>query len=288
MVTAEFHYLSRLLRDRSGLVLTADKQYLVENRLLPVARRSGLDSVSDLVRSLAGPHGEQLIVDVIEAMTTSETMFFRDKAPFAHFRDVMLPALLKACASRRCLRIWCAAASTGQEAYSIAMCLKEQAKDLAGWKIEILANDLSGAVIDYAKAGTYNQFEVQRGLPIRSLLEHFFKVDDGWQISAGIRSMIRFEQLNLLDDFSDFGMFDIVFCRNVLCYFDPATRVDVLKRLSRVTERHGYLVLGAAETATGLAGSFMPLRHCDGLFAPGPAIHLVRPAAPRLAVVGVG
>ena len=286
MVTAEFHYLCRLLRDRSGLVLTPDKQYLVENRLLPVARRSGLDSVSDLVRSLTGPHGEQRIVDVVEAMTTSETMFFRDRAPFAYFREVMLPALMNACASRRRLRIWCAAASTGQEAYSIAMCMKERGGDLAGWQIEILATDLSGAVVEYAEAGTYNQFEVQRGLPVRSLLQHFSKVDDGWQISSDIRSMIRFEQLNLLDDFSDMEMFDVIFCRNVLCYFDPATRVDVLKRLSRVTKRHGYLVLGAGETAAGLAGSFMPLRHCDGLFAPGPAIHLVRPATPRLAVVG--
>jgi len=288
MVSVEFEYLCSLLRERSGIVLTSDKQNLAENRLLSLARRFGLDSVSDLVRSLSRPDGEARIVAVIEAVTTNETMFFRDKVPFAHFRDVMLPRLLKARAGHRLLRIWCAAASMGQEPYSIAMCLKERADELAGWQIEILATDLSSDALDYAKDGVYSQFDVQRGVPIRSLLQHFSKADHYWQISTELRSMVRFERFNLLDDFAGMGTFDVVFCRNVLVYFDPAIKIDVLERMSRVVGRDGYLVLGTGETAAGLTDRFQPSEDCDGLFAANPVAMIgsqVR-AAPHLVAVG--
>src|SRR4051812_39477402 len=186
MVISEYGYLCGLLRERSGLVLTSDKQNLAEARLLPLARKFGLDSVSDLIRSLSRPDGEARIAAVIESMTTNETMFFRDKVPFAHFRDVILPKLLMAKAGDRRLRIWCAAASMGQEPYSVAMCLKERADELAGWQIEILGTDLSTDAVEYAKDGLYSQFEVQRGVPIRSLLQHFSKADHYWQISPEI------------------------------------------------------------------------------------------------------
>src|SRR5712691_6951242 len=176
MTPHDYDYLRRLLRERSGLVLTADKQYLVESRLLPVARRAGLAGLPDLVQRLKGPNAEPLAVEVIEAMTTNESFFFRDKIPFQHFRETIVPALMAARSSQRRIRIWCAAASTGQEPYSLAMTLKEMGNGTAGWRIEIIATDLSYEVLEKAKAGIYSQFEVQRGLPIQLLVKYFTQI----------------------------------------------------------------------------------------------------------------
>jgi chemotaxis protein methyltransferase CheR len=272
---ADYDYLRKLLKERSGLVLSADKQYLVESRLLPLARKIGAPHLSDLVMKLKAPGAEPLIVDVVEAMTTNESFFFRDKIPFEHFRDYMLPSLLKARAARRSLRIWCAAASTGQEPYSLAMILKEMAVQLAGWRFEIIATDLSNEVLEKARAGLYSQFEVQRGLPIQFLMKYFTQAGETWQIAPEIRAMVQYRPLNLLADFTHLGSFDIVFCRNVLIYFDQPTKIGVLERLARMTEQDGYLVLGAAETVVGLTEVFKPLIDRRGLYVPNPAAKAV-------------
>ena len=268
MTPNDYDHLRRLLKDRSGLVLSGDKQYLVESRLLPLARKAGFAGLSELVANLHGPHPEALTVEVVEAMTTNESFFFRDKTPFEYFRDVIMPALLAARAAQRRIRIWCAAASTGQEPYSLAICLKEMSHAIAGWRIDIIATDLSTEVLEKAKSGIYSQFEVQRGLPITMLIKYFTQVGECWQIAPDLRAMVQFKQLNLLSDFAHLGNFDLVLCRNVLIYFDQPTKVGVLERIARVTERDGYLILGAAETVVGLTDSFKPLPDRRGLYAP--------------------
>lgn len=183
MIASQFEYLKQFLKAKSGLILTNEKQYLVESRLLPVARRHNLAGLSELVQAMQKPTGAQLCVEVVEAMTTNESFFFRDGTPFQHFREVMLPAMLKARADRRTIRIWCAAASTGQEPYSLAICLKEAAQKIAGFRVEIIGTDLSNEVLEKAKTGIYSQFEVQRGLPIQMLLKYFTQKGDLWQVN---------------------------------------------------------------------------------------------------------
>ena len=270
MTPHDYDYLRRLLKERSGLVLSADKQYLVESRLAPVARRAGLTGVAELVGKLRRAD-ERMVVDVVEAMTTNESFFFRDKIPFEHFRDAIMPALIAARATQRRIRIWCAAASTGQEPYSLAMLLKDMKVKLAGWRIEIVGTDLSVEVLEKAKAGIYSQFEVQRGLPIQMLVKYFAQVGDTWQIAPEIRAMVAYRPLNLLADFSSLGAFDLVFCRNVLIYFDQDLKIDVLNRLARVVDPEGFLVLGAAETVVGLTDAFKLVPEKRGLYVPNAA-----------------
>ena len=285
MTPHDYDYLRKLLRERSGLVLSADKQYLVESRLLPVARRAGAAGLPDLVQKLKESRTEQLVTEVIEAMTTNESFFFRDRIPFEHFRDTMVPALLEARAAQRRIRVWCAASSTGQEPYSLAMCLKEMGGLVAGWRIEIIATDLSNEVLEKAKAGIYSQFEVQRGLPIQLLVKYFSQVGEAWQIAPEVRAMVQYRPLNLLADFAHLGMFDVVFCRNVLIYFDQETKSSVLERIARATDRDGYLVLGAAETVIGLTESFKPVHDRRGLYAPNVGAKPVAKAPPALRIV---
>ena len=265
MTPSDYEYLRKLLKERSGLDLAADKQYLVESRLLPLARKSSLPGISELVSKMK--YGASaLTAEVVEAMTTNETFFFRDKIPFDHLREEVIPALAQARAARRALRIWCAASSTGQEPYSIAMCLKEAEHLLSGWRTEIVATDLSQAVLEKAKAGIFSQFEVQRGLPIQLLVKYFTQSGELWQLKSDVRGMVQHRQLNLLQDFSHLGMFDIIFCRNVLIYFDQNTKVDIFERLSRMLEPDGVLALGAAETVVGITGAFKPYPERRGLY----------------------
>jgi chemotaxis protein methyltransferase CheR len=280
MTPLDYDFLRKFLKERSGLVLSADKQYLVESRLLPVSRKAGLASLAELVSQLRGGNAGQLGTSVVEAMTTNESFFFRDKIPFEHFRETVMPTLMSARAQSRRIRIWCAATSTGQEPYSLAMSLKEMGSALAGWRIEIVACDISNEVLEKARAGIYSQFEVQRGLPIALLVKYFTQTGDLWQIAPEIRSMVGFRQLNLLLDFSHLGRFDVVFCRNVLIYFDQATKIDVLDRIAGVTEGDGYLLLGAAETVVGITDKFSLIADKRGLYAPN-----VPKPAPRLAFV---
>jgi chemotaxis protein methyltransferase CheR len=260
----DYDFLRRLLKERSGLDLSADKQYLVESRLIPLARRAGMPGIAELVAKIR-TGAETLTSEVVEAMTTNETFFFRDKIPFDHLREAILPALVQARASRRSLRIWCAASSTGQEPYSIAMCVKECA-GLSGWRVEIIATDLSQEVLDKSKAGLYSQFEVQRGLPIHMLVKYFTQTGELWQLNADIRGMVQHRQLNLLQDFSQLGTFDVIFCRNVLIYFDQETKVRIFERMSRMLEPDGVLALGAAETVVGISDAFKPYPERRGLY----------------------
>jgi len=264
----DFDFLRQLLRQRSGLMLSAEKQYLAESRLLPVARKHGLGGLTELVAKLRSAAALPLTVDVVEAMTTNESFFFRDKIPFEHFRLTIMPALMAARAREKRIRIWCAACATGQEPYSLAMSLKGLGAALAGWTVDILATDLSNEVLAKAKAGIYNQFEVQRGLPIQSLVKFFSQVGETWQIAPEIRAMVQFRPLNLLNDFSPLGHFDLVFCRNVLIYFDQPTKIDVLNRLARQIPSDGFLILGAAETVVGLTEAFKPMPDKRGLYVP--------------------
>ena len=279
MTPSEYDFLRSFLKARSGLVLTNEKQYLIESRLMPVARKAGLASISALVAKIKEPGAGQLQEAVVDAMTTNESFFFRDKTPFEYFTATMLPHMLQARARERRMRIWCAAASTGQEPYSLAMCLKEQEAKLAGWRVEIIGTDISNEVLDKARAGIYSQFEVQRGLPINHLLKFFKQIGEIWQIDSELRGMVQYRKLNLLENFSGLGQFDIVFCRNVLIYFDNETKVQVLERIAKVLPDDGFLVLGAAETVVGLTDCFRPMQDRRGLYQPN------KPA-PRLAATG--
>jgi len=274
----DFDYLRRMLKERSGLVLPAEKQYLAESRLLPVARRHGMNSLTELVAKLRAPN-LSLATEVIEAMTTNETFFFRDKIPFEQMRDIVLPELAAARAREKRIRIWCTAAASGQEPYSLAMIVKSMGAALAGFRVEILATDIAGEVLERGKAGLYSQFEVQRGLPIQLLVKYFTQTGGMWQIAPEIRAMVQFRPLNLLNDFKPLGTFDLVFCRNVLIYFDQETKTRVLERIARQMAEDGKLVLGAAETVVGLTDVLKPVPERRGLYGPNAARRARAPVA---------
>ena len=285
MTPPDYEYLRKLLKDNSGLDLSADKQYLIESRLLPLARKAGLPGISELVQKMK-TGSASLISQVVEAMTTNETFFFRDKVPFDHFRESIMPAILQARAGRKSIRIWCAAGSTGQEPYSLAICLKEMGAALAGWRIELVATDLSQEVLEKSKAGIYSQFEVQRGLPIQMLVKYFKQTGEVWQINPDIRAMVQHRQLNLLHDFSQLGIFDIIFCRNVLIYFDQDTKIKIFNRLAKAIESDGFLVLGAAETVVGLTDAFRPYPERRGLYRPNSSRATLSDAPAKAAGLG--
>jgi chemotaxis protein methyltransferase CheR len=268
MTGSDFEFIRKLLKQRSGLMLSAEKQYLVESRLMPVAQRNRIPNLFELARRLRAGTDEALIAEVVEAMTTNETFFFRDRLPFEHVKSFILPALMAARERHKRIRIWCAAASTGQEPYSLAMMLREMGSALDGFRIEIMATDLSNEVLEKARSGIYSQFEVQRGLPIQYLVKYFTQTGDLWQIAPEIRAMVQFRSLNLLTDFSRLGLFDLIVCRNLLIYFDQPTKTDVLDRLARVTAHDGFLILGAAETTIGLTQAFKSLPDRRGVYAP--------------------
>jgi chemotaxis protein methyltransferase CheR len=267
---SDYEYLRKLLKERSGLDLSADKQYLVESRLMPLARKASLSGIPELVQAMKSG-AVALTSEVVEAMTTNETFFFRDKIPFDHLKETVLPGLIQARAARRSIRIWCAASSTGQEPYSIAMILKEMGAALSGWRTEIVATDLSMGVLEKSITGLFSQFEVQRGLPIQMLVKYFTQQGELWQLNADIRAMVQHRQLNLLQDFSHLGTFDVIFCRNVLIYFDQDTKIGIFDRLAKMLEADGVLALGAAESVVGISDAFKPYPERRGLYRPNPA-----------------
>jgi len=273
MTSDEFDFLCKLLKERSGLVLTRDKAYLLESRLLPVARKVDLKSVDELVAAVRMRPNGDLARDVVEAMTTNESFFFRDIKPFDQFKNFVLPELMKARAARRTIRIWSAACSSGQEPYTLAMLLAEQQAKLAGWTIDIVATDLSTEILDKAQAGLYSQFEVQRGLPIQYLMKYFKQQGERWQIDQAIRNRVRFRVFNLLEDPAGLGGFDVIYCRNVLIYFDQPTKTVVLDRLSRIIAADGYLFLGGAETVLGISDKFHAAPENRGVYCPVSAAH---------------
>jgi chemotaxis protein methyltransferase CheR len=251
--TQSYDALCAYLRRTSGLVLDNDKRYLVESRVAPIVRREGFSGLTDLVRAMERGHHPGLAQEVVQAMTINETYFFRDKLPFDNLREHILPELISARASRRALRIWCAASSTGQEPYSIAMILEDFAQRLSGWRVEVVATDISEAVLAKARLGIYTQFEVQRGMTTAQLLRFFTQVREEWQLKPALRSRVNFRQFNLLEDFSLLGTFDIIFCRNVLIYFDPTRKAEILNRMARILAEDGTIVLGASESVLGLS-----------------------------------
>jgi chemotaxis protein methyltransferase CheR len=264
----DFEFLARTVRERSGLQLTADKSYLLESRLMPVARRFGAKSLDEFIATVRRQNDAERLKAITEAMTTNETLFFRDTKPFEQFKRMVLPNLLQARASQRAVRIWCAASSSGQEPYSLAMVIKEEGAKLAGWRFEIIATDISQEMIDRARAGLYSQFEVQRGLPIQLLMKYFKQIDDRWQLEESIRSMVQFRLFNLLEDPRGLGHFDVVFCRNVLIYFDQPTKAQVLERIAKQLPADGVLYLGGAETVLGITDRFEPVPSERGIYRP--------------------
>jgi chemotaxis protein methyltransferase CheR len=252
------------------LVITPDKSYLLDSRLTPVAKKwnfASLDVMTLQLRALPDP---KLIKDIVEAMTTNETSFFRDTKPFHLFQETILPYMLQHRGTKKSVRIWCAACSSGQEPYSLSMILKDMEAQLRGWRFDIVATDLSDEILDQARKGTYSQFEVQRGLPIQYLMKYFTQVGESWVLKDEIKSMVKFSTFNLLDEMNRMGTFDIIFCRNVLIYFDEKTKGGILGKMEKQLEKDGFLLLGGAETVLGITDKFSPMPEKRGLYIKNP------------------
>lgn len=248
-----FAFLCNLVRERSAIELEASKTYLVESRLNPVAQRNGLSNLTELAQALRGPSAASLIKQVVEAMTTNETSFFRDIHPFDALRATILPELITRRAKEKTLNIWSNACSSGQELYSVAMTVREHFPELLTWKVRLLGTDLSTQILGRAREGIFNQTEVNRGLPINLLLKYFQREGANWQIRDDLRKMTEFTQVNLVETWpASIGNLDIVFLRNVLIYFSPNTKRSILKKVRGVLRPDGYLFLGGAETTLGL------------------------------------
>ncbi len=270
----DFAFFTKYIYDQTGLVLGPDKMYLIESRLSPLARKYNVPSIDALVGQLRTAKTADLQRDITDAMMTNESFFFRDGKPFDQFRQIVLPGLLQSRAAKKSIRIWCAAASTGQEPYTLAMILKEEAAKLAGWRVDIVGTDISHDALERAKAGIYTQFEVQRGLPIQLLVKYFKQQGDKWQIAPEIRSAVQYRSFNLLSDFGSLGGFDVIFCRNVLIYFDQKTKGTILDRMAKLLPADGLLYLGGAETVLGVTERFQPMPGQRGIYqvvAPGGA-----------------
>jgi chemotaxis protein methyltransferase CheR len=252
---AEFTYISDMVRTRSAIVLEPGKEYLVEARLAPLVRELGLESIGALVTRLRQGTGG-LADRVTEAMTTNETSFFRDVAPFQALRTSVLPTLLESRKVQRSLRIWCAASSSGQEPYSIAMTIEDAFPQMRDWNLQIVATDLSPAMVERGRSGVYKALEVNRGLPAPMLIKYFTKVGVDYELEPEIRSMVDFSELNLIGAWPAFPTFDIVFLRNVLIYFDVETKRTIFGRVKRLLAPDGFLFLGAAETTMNIDDGF--------------------------------
>ncbi len=264
----DFDFLKDFLKKRSGIVISTDKLYLVESRLTPVARDLGLGSIDDLIGQLKKSADEALRTRVVDAMTTNESFFFRDNTPFDTLRDTVLPQIVAArkAKGQNRIRIWSAACSSGQEPYTIAMLLEENKAKFGDLKYEIVATDLSTEIVRKAKEGKYSQFEVQRGLPITLLIKYFAQVGEQWQISDTLRNMIRFQTFNLLDSYGGLGKFDVIYCRNVLIYFDQETKASILNRMADIIAPDGALYLGGAESVIGISSNFRPVPGLRGVY----------------------
>lgn len=252
-----FEVLCAFLKKESGLIIDAQKRYLVESKMQPIIRREGLNGFHGLVDILINNKSAPLAKEVVETMTINETYFFRDKVPFDKFTQVVLPKLIETRPAYKTIRIWSAACSSGQEPYSLAMILDQMKAQLGGRRVEIIATDLSEAILAKAREGLYSQFEVQRGLPTPFLLRYFDQKGDKWQIKESLRSQVQFRRLNLLGDYSAIGNVDVIFCRNVLIYFDNAGKREVLAKMRRNLANDGFLMLGASESVLGTSTEFV-------------------------------
>jgi chemotaxis protein methyltransferase CheR len=254
----DFEYLTQIIKQRNGLDLTIDKMYLIESRLIPIAKKWNFPDLTSMIATMRTPAVDQgMINDISDAMTTNETLFFRDLKPFEALQKDILPTLTKARMNRKHLRIWCAAASTGQEPYSIAMTLLEEKAKYPEFTFEIFATDINKDILTRAKEGVYSQFEVQRGLPIQYLVRYFTQEGDRWRLKDSVKNMVIYRVFNLLDDPKPFGQFDIIFCRNVLIYFDLPTKIKIVNHLTCILAQDGYLLLGGAEAMLGISEKFI-------------------------------
>ena len=278
---AAFHTLADLLKSRSGLVIGQDKTYLLETRLTPILKREKLRDLNHLAEHVRYRSADRVARDVVEAMTTNESFFFRDDKPFQHFRGQALPRMHAARSPGTPLRIWSAAASSGQEAYSLAMILTECRAMLGDRRVEMLGTDIAREQLARARDGLYTQFEVQRGLPVQMLMRYFRQEPTGWRISDALRGMVQWKEWNLLGDLRPLGRFDIVFCRNVLIYFDQATKARTLDAIAEQMAPDGMLYLGGAETVLGLTTRFAPLPLDRGVYGLAPTMAHAAPALAR-------
>jgi chemotaxis protein methyltransferase CheR len=267
MTEQDFDFVRKLVQDRSAVVLEPGKEYLVETRLAPLMRQLNLTSIGELIAQLRSPSANGLCTQVVEAMVTTETSFFRDLHPYESLKKTVLPELIRLRSEERRFCIWSAACSTGQEPYSIAMLLREHFPQLAGWKIQLLATDLSTEVLARAREGRFNQIEVNRGLPAALLVKHF-KQHHGsfWQLSDDIRSMVEFREMNLARPWPILPRMDLILLRNVMIYFDVPTKKTILRRAAEVLRPDGYLILGGAETTFNLDDSFRRVEQIRGGF----------------------
>jgi chemotaxis protein methyltransferase CheR len=256
-LSSDMSWLCKMIRDKSGIVLGEDKLYLLDSRLKPLAEKNHFRSIDDFIADLRRAEWSPLHGQVIDAMTTNETYFFRDVAPFDALRDKLIPDLMEKRAKEKRLHLWCGAASTGQEPYSIMMTLHEHFPALLSWDVKLLATDLSTKVLARCKAARYTQQEVERGLPPASLTRFFTKVGDEWEAKDTIRANIEFRELNLLDSWFNLGRFDIVFMRNVLIYFDVEVKRMLFGKIRKVLSPDGYLLLGGAESPLNLDSTFV-------------------------------
>lgn len=268
MIPSNFDFIAGILKDRSGLIVTPDKLYLLDARLSPIARKHNCATLDALVTAMRAPLANALIDEVVDAMTTNETSFFRDRNPFEAMRTTLIPALVAKRAAQRSLRIWSAACSTGQEPYSLAMMLRDSFPALKDWRIEIVATDLSPTVLQRARDGMFSAFEVQRGLPIQMLVKHFDQVEQNWRIKPELRRMIDFRPCNLLGDIAALGRFDLILCRNVLIYFDQPTKSAVLHRMAKMLPPDGALILGGAESVFGICDALSDVGGMRGIYGP--------------------
>jgi chemotaxis protein methyltransferase CheR len=252
----DFAYIAKLIHDRSAIVLETGKEYLVESRLLPIARNEGCASVADLVARLRSLSINGLQQKVVEAMTTNETSFFRDLHPFETLKKTVLPELIAKRGDERKLNLWCAASSSGQEPYTIALILCEHFPALAHWTVRFLATDLSQEMVERARVGRYSQLEVNRGLPAPLLVKYFHRQGAEWRVKEELRRMVEFRQMNLVEAWPALPEMDVIFMRNVLIYFDVSTKKHILAKVRRLLRPDGYLFLGAAETTLNLDDGF--------------------------------
>ncbi|MFI5953560.1 CheR family methyltransferase [Cryptosporangium sp. NPDC051539] len=250
----EFQFVSSLVRREASIVLEPGKEYLVEARLLPLARKAGLASVTEFLLRAQSPSGRGDRDGIVDALTTNETSWFRDREPFTALTELVIPQIVKSRGAQRTMRVWSAAASSGQEPYTLAILLKENLPP--GWNYEIVGTDISTEMLARCERGRYSQLEVNRGLPAPLLVKHFTRVGPEWEVAAPIRKAVTFKRMNLAAPFPPMGQFDVVFCRNVLIYFDVETKRGVLKRIRSLLKPDGWLFLGAAETTMGIDDGF--------------------------------
>lgn len=255
MNNSDFQYIQSFIKKHTAIALESDKEYLVESRLSPIAKEYGFASVDKLVTEFKERPTDALKLKIIDAIATNETLFFRDVHPFDVLKQNIIPELVRKRGEQRTLSIWCAAASSGQEPYTIAMILKELSSLLDGWRINFIASDISEKILIKAEAGVYSQLEVNRGLPLPYLLKYFDKEGTGWRIKKNIRDMVRYQKVNVIQSWP-VSHVDLIFMRNLLIYFDLETKKEIFKRMAKIMALDGYLFLGGAETILGVSNDF--------------------------------